>query len=150
MIKEIENGNIFESECKIITNAVNCIGIMGGGIAKQFATRYPQMLDEYKLFCEHNVIALGRPVYHIIQNENKIICNFPTMFYPGSITNEEDIVKGLSQLKKDAASLEYCSIALCALGCGVGRFSYDRLKELVYNIFTDYPNVVELYKPLKN
>lgn len=41
--KEIENGNIFDSECDIITNPVNCIGIMGAGLAKQFAIRFPRV-----------------------------------------------------------------------------------------------------------
>lgn len=155
MIIEIKNGNIFNSECDIITNAVNCIGIMGGGLAKQFADKYPDMEQEYKLCCKQKILSIGNPTYHFtgIKNDQRIICNFPTMLYPGSIAKKEDIKLGLHKLyndiTKNKSSIVYNkSIALCALGCGIGRFSYIELKNLILNIFTDYNNTVEIYKPL--
>lgn len=152
--KEIENGNIFDSKCDIITNPVNCIGIMGAGLAKQFAIRFPRIKEEYRIACRLKDISIGHPSYHAIgeNDDSRIVCNFPTMYYPGSITKKEDIELGLLQLCKDLTfpdSVIYNkSIAFCALGCGIGRFSYNELKKLIFTIFEEYDNLIELYKPI--
>ena len=46
-IKLIKNSNLLDSEAKYLTNAVNCIGVMDGGIAKQFARGIKRTLKEY-------------------------------------------------------------------------------------------------------
>ena len=151
---EIENGNIFESKCDIITNPVNCVGIMGAGLAKQFAERFPRIEEEYKIGCQFKGITIGRPSYHGIgeKDDKRIVCCFPTMYYPGSIAKKEDIELGLHQLYKDVnfpdSVLYKKSIAFCALGCGIGRFSYNELKKMILEIFKDYDNFIELYKPI--
>lgn len=152
MIKIIK-GNLFNSQCDIITNAVNCVGIMGAGIAKAFADKYPKMYDEYKEFCKNKKYKLGMPVIHC--TDNRLICNFPTMFYPGSLANREAIQNGLFYLKglldglNQKDNSKYISIAFCALGCGIGRFSFEDLKNMIENIFQDYEGLIEVYEPIR-
>lgn len=38
---KVKIGNIFESKCLAIVNTVNCVGVMGKGIALKFKKRYP-------------------------------------------------------------------------------------------------------------
>ena len=149
MIK-IVKGNLFKSNCDVFVNAVNCIGVMGAGIAKQFADRYPEMYQEYQQLCKNKKYKLGIP---IIQKDNdQLICNFPTMFYPGSIANKEVILHGLFYLKGLLDGLNKnkekpISIAFCALGCGIGRFSFEDLKNMITDLFCDYKGIVEIYEP---
>ena len=47
------NGNIFNSKCQTIVNTVNCVGVMGKGIAQVYKLRYPRMFAEYKEHCKN-------------------------------------------------------------------------------------------------
>ncbi|SVB39520.1 uncharacterized protein METZ01_LOCUS192374, partial [marine metagenome] len=44
---KIINGNIFTSKCQTIVNTVNCVGVMGAGIALECRLRYPEMHEKY-------------------------------------------------------------------------------------------------------
>jgi len=48
---EFKNGNIFDTTCETIVNTVNCVGVMGKGIALECKKRYPDMYDEYVKRC---------------------------------------------------------------------------------------------------
>ena len=45
-------GNIFDSQCNTLVNTVNCVGVMGKGIALDFKNKYPRMFDEYQALCK--------------------------------------------------------------------------------------------------
>lgn len=51
MIKYVK-GNILESDAEALVNPVNCVGVMGTGLAKQFKAKYPEMFDKYKELCK--------------------------------------------------------------------------------------------------
>ena len=57
---EFVKGDIFESHCFAAVNPVNCVGVMGAGLAKQFKERYPQMFKDYKKRCDYNEMKIGR------------------------------------------------------------------------------------------
>ena len=153
---QIIKGDLFKSKCDIITNAVNCIGVMGGGIAYAFSQKYPNMYEEYKQICANKQLKLGRPILQQSGNEDKrLICNFPTMYYPGSEADIAAISLGLDFLADwleidGIKNKAYKSIALCALGCGVGGLSFDMfLNILEISKFEQYPGTVEVFKPFK-
>ena len=54
-------GNLFESTAQTLVNTVNCVGIMGKGIAQEFKKRYPEMFKDYKGLCDRGAVQLGRP-----------------------------------------------------------------------------------------
>ena len=70
MIKKIK-GNIFNTNCEAIVNPVNCMGIMGKGLALEFKLLYPSMMDKYLKFCENKELEIGK--ISIIKEENKRI-----------------------------------------------------------------------------
>ncbi len=75
MIKVL-NGNMFESRCRTIVNAVNCVGVMGKGIAPELKRRYPEMYSEYRRLCREGLLKPGRPyLYSDIMGTS--IINFP-------------------------------------------------------------------------
>lgn len=73
----IENRDIFESKCQVLVNPINCVGVMGKGLALEFKNRYPKMFDKYKDLCDKYLIDIGR-LWMFNVNDNKQILNFPT------------------------------------------------------------------------
>lgn len=152
-VEVIEGGNLFESECKYLINAVNCQGVMGAGIAKQFADKYPKMYDEYKVLCKAGAYEIGKPRMHQVE-PGKYVINFPTMKYPGLKSKLIDIIKGLQFLKQKLKD-EYqydnkpVSVAICALGCGIGGLNAGDVLAEVEKCFkyTNWCNV-EFYMPV--
>src|SRR5687767_4671556 len=69
--------DIFESDCQAIVNTVNCVGVMGKGLAKQFKERYPAMFCDYRIACQHGRLDPGR-VYGWYDPDAHLIYNFTT------------------------------------------------------------------------
>ena len=69
-------GNIFDSKCSTLVNTVNCVGVMGKGIALDFKKKYPGMFDEYQTLCKEGRVKPGQPYLYRDLAGNSII-NFP-------------------------------------------------------------------------
>ena len=75
MLKKIK-GNIFNTRCQTLVNTVNCIGVMGKGIALECKLRFPDMFKKYKEFCEKELMKPGS--LQLCNNSKPWILNFPT------------------------------------------------------------------------
>ena len=73
----IKNKNIFDSQCQTIVNTVNCVGVMGKGLALEMKKRYPNMFDKYKDYCDKGLIDIGK-LWLYKHSDDKWILNFPT------------------------------------------------------------------------
>ena len=77
---EFRKGNIWDAkDLQALVNTVNCIGVMGKGLALQFKCRYPAMYDEYVRVCEANALEPGE--IHVWENPKpppQYIFNFAT------------------------------------------------------------------------
>ena len=94
MIK-ILTGNIFTTKCSTIVNTVNCVGVMGAGIAYEFRLRYPKMHERYKEICKYNLLKIG--TLWIYRADNKNILNFPTKIDWKKQSKTEYLEKGLQK-----------------------------------------------------
>lgn len=151
MLKET-NGNLFNSTAEAITNAVNCVGVMGKGIALQFKQKFPaDYFNAYKLACQNGELAIGKVQVYELKNANtmpRYIINFPTKRYWRENSRIEDIESGLQSLVEAVERYEIKSIAMPALGCGFGGLDYAEVKPLIEKAFVDLPNVeVLLFMP---
>lgn len=144
------NGDIFNSECKILVNATNSVGIMGGGLALQFKNTYYDMYLEYKKLCELGQHKIGE--LHLWKGPNKWVLNFPTKTTWREPSKIEYIEEGLQQFIKSYKELRIDSIAFPALGCGLGKLSWDIVKPLMehYLMLTDIDVDIEIYEPKIN
>ena len=144
-VKTVE-GNLFESEAQTITNAINCVGVMGGGIAGEFAQRFPAMVAEYGKLCHERKVKMGQP--YLWKNEDgKDVLNFPTMYYPGMKASLPMIDRGLAYLAGNYEGWGIESVAMPALGCGIGRLRFSQVETAVKVHFADLSLPVELYAP---
>ncbi len=113
-----KTGNIFTTNCQTIVNTVNCVGVMGAGIAYEFRLRYEDMFNKYKKYCDDKQIDIG--VLWIYNAENKRILNFPTKYdwkYP---SKKEYLHKGLQKFIETYKQKGITSIAFPLLGAQKG------------------------------
>lgn len=145
MIK-LKIGNIFESQMDVLVNTVNCVGVMGKGIAKTFKSNYPKMFDEYKTLCDKKIITTGK-LYPYVENEKVKVINFPTKQHWRSPSKLEYIISGLDWFVENYKGLGIKSIVFPPLGCGNGGLEWDVVGPLMYQTLKDLPIDIEIYAP---
>lgn len=135
MIKYV-SGDFFEYDADIRINTVNCVGVMGTGVALEFKNRYPEMFKAYVKVCKENGIEPGRPyVWEEIDLFSRcIIINLPTKIHWKNPSEYEYIEKDLLWLKDYLMDKnEDCVVTLPALGCGHGGLDWGIVKkQIVY------------------
>ncbi len=139
-------GDFFESSAATLVNAVNCVGVMGKGIALVFKERYPDMFKEYRLLCQKNMLKCGVPYYYSDSDGNSIL-NFPTKKHWRSPSELSYIAEGLDWFVDNYKKLKITSIAFPALGCGNGGLSWNVVGVLMYSKLKDLPIDIEIYAP---
>ncbi len=139
-------GNIFDSKCTTLVNTVNCVGVMGKGIALEFKNKYPDMFREYKELCNQGKIKPGEPYLYRDLSGASII-NFPTKDHWRSPSKFSYIVDGLEWFRQNYQKLGITSIAFPPLGCGNGGLSWDDVGPKMYHELKDLPIEIEIYAP---
>lgn len=142
----IKIGNIFESTAKTLVNTVNCVGVMGKGIALDFKKKYPEMFAEYAQLCEKKQVKPGVPYYYSDLLGTSII-NFPTKDHWRSPSKLSYIKSGLTWFRDNYQQLGITSIAFPPLGCGNGGLPWSTVGPLMYKMLHDLPIYVEMYAP---
>lgn len=139
-------GNLFDSEAQTLVNAVNCVGVMGKGIALAFRRRYPAMFADYVARCKDGRMRLGEP--YLYRGESlPYILNFPTKNHWRSVAKLEDIVAGLAYLEAHYRVWGITSLAVPALGCGAGQLAWDAVRPVLQEALGRLDIPVDLYAP---
>ena len=115
--------NILESDADLILIPVNCVGVMGAGLAKQFKDQFPRLYPQYRKLCELNVIDVDKEPVVLCYKW----CMFPTKKHWKNPARIEYIESGLRYLSKT----NYKTIAVPKLGCGCGGLNWNDVKKLV-------------------
>lgn len=139
-------GNIFESEAQTLVNTVNCVGIMGKGLALEFKKLFPDMYEDYVARCKAKEVQLGKP-YLYRRLLPPWILNFPTKDHWRSVSRLSDIVAGLEYLEKHYREWEITSLAVPALGCSNGQLEWRVVGPTLYRYLSRFDIPVELYAP---
>lgn len=150
MIKLIK-GNILEADAEAIVNTVNCVGVMGKGIALQFKQAYPENFVAYKHACDNGDVRPGSLfVYPTGSMLNpKYIINFPTKTHWKGKSKIEHIEAGLQALVKEIKRLQIRSVAVPPLGCGNGGLQWSDVYQRIVGALSDLDTVSTLlYAPL--
>lgn len=127
MIKYV-HGNLLESDANVLVNTVNCRGIMGAGIAKQFKQKFPEMFQEYKLACRRDKLQCGGDIWSytfIEMFELKTILCIATKenwMFPSKI---EWVERGLQNFVKWADRCAIKTAAFPKLGCNNGKLNWE-------------------------
>lgn len=131
MIK-IVNTNLFNSTAEAYVNTVNCVGIMGKGIALEFRNRFPLYYKWYRDLCNQQLIKPGEPNIYVHSNDNpRYIISFPTKNHWRNPSKIEWIEKGLDILRELIIENNLKSISIPTLGCGNGGLDWNVVKPLI-------------------
>jgi uncharacterized protein YwgA/O-acetyl-ADP-ribose deacetylase (regulator of RNase III) len=139
-------GNIFDSKSQTLINTVNCVGIMGKGIALGFKERFPDMYKDYVKRCRAGEVQLGRP-YLYRQFMLPWVINFPTKYDWRSVTRLEDIERGMQYLLAHYKEWGVTSLAVPPLGCGEGQLEWRIVGPTMYRYLKRMDIPVEFYAP---
>ena len=148
-------GDIFQDGAFAIVNPVNCEGVMGKGLALEFKKRYPDNYAAYKFACEKNEVhpgtmftVDGSRVVHGSIVSPQIVINFPTKDHWRDNSRIKFIQSGLVDLETVITARDIRSIAIPALGCGLGGLSWTLVKPVIVRWAQRLPHVaVNLYSP---
>lgn len=140
-------GDMFESKAQTLVNTVNCVGIMGKGVALEFKKRFPDMFEDYVRQCAAKQVRLGRP-YLFKRLFPPWILNFPTKGHWRAVSRLKDIVEGLRYLREHYQEWGITSLAVPPLGCGHGQLEWRIVGPTLYKHLNVLDIPVELYAPV--
>lgn len=151
MTIKITQGDLLkQDEVDAIVNTVNCVGVMGKGIALQFKNKWPENFRAYAAACIAKEVRPGRMFVFDsggLVKPNYII-NFPTKDHWRGKSRIEFIHDGLQDLVATVTRLGVRSIAIPPLGCGNGGLDWSDVRPLIESVFARLPDVeVRLFEP---
>jgi O-acetyl-ADP-ribose deacetylase (regulator of RNase III) len=147
---ELKEGDILRADAEALVNTVNCVGVMGRGIALQFKKVFPENFKRYKALCDKKGLQPGKMFVfdlNCLYNPRYVI-NFPTKRHWRGKSRMEDIEAGLEALVKEVRNRDIHSIAIPPLGCGLGGLRWADVRAKIEEAFRDLTDVqVLLYEP---
>ena len=144
MTVTVRPGDLFRSDAQTLVNTVNTVGVMGKGIALEFKKRFPEMYVDYVQRCQANQVRAGEPYLYRRLTPPWII-NFPTKEHWRSVARLSDIVLGLEYLEAHCKEWEVTSLAVPALGCGLGQLEWRVVGPILYRHLSTLEIPVELF-----
>ena len=139
-------GDLLKSEAQTLINTVNCVGIMGKGIALEFKERFPDMFKDYVERCERKEVKPGVPYLFKTLFPPQIV-NFPTKDHWKSVSRVADVERGLQHLLDHFREWGITSLAIPSLGCGNGQLEWHVVGPLIYRYLQQIDIPVEMYAP---
>lgn len=130
---EYKQGDMLAESVEAIVNTVNCVGVMGRGIALQFKNTFPDNFMAYAAACKRNEVQPGRMfIYETGRLTNpRFIVNFPTKRHWKEKSLMVDIETGLTALVEEIKSRNIRSIAIPPLGCGLGGLEWREVRPMI-------------------
>lgn len=145
-----KRGDLLNADAEALVNTVNCVGIMGRGIALQFKKMYPRNFSAYAAACSANELEPGK-MYVFATGEMtnpRFIINFPTKRHWKGNSKLEDIESGLIALRAEVISRNIKSLAIPPLGSGLGGLPWPAVKQRIVDALDDLNGVdVVVYEP---
>lgn len=140
----IKKGDIFATECQTIVNTINCVGVMGAGIAFECRLHYQEMYSRYVELCNEKKISIG--TLWIYKSDDKWILNFPTKNHWKYESKIEYLEKGLQKFLDTYKEKGIKSIAFPLLGASKGGIPEEKSIEVMKKYLERCDNIdIEIY-----
>lgn len=148
-----KRGDLFAEDSEALINTVNCVGVMGKGVALEFKRRWPKNYQAYRTACQRRSLRPGK--MHVFQvadlfspEEPKFIINFPTKDHWRSKSKLSYIEDGLDALAEFLRKKQISSIAMPPLGCGNGGLDWADVRPLIEQKLWDLGDVrIVVFEP---
>lgn len=148
MTTEMAKGSIFDARVEALVNPVNLRGVMGKGLALQFKLAFPAMFEAYRRACAKNELKLGLvQVIRVGDAAPFYVINFPTKDHWRSKSKLKSITDGLEDLRRVTEAKGIGSLAIPALGCGLGGLSWTAVRPAIESAFENTNTRALLFGP---
>lgn len=138
------SGNIFNSDADVLVNTVNCVGVMGKGIALDFRRRYPKMFQAYQRVCQNGGLKPGQILPYT--KENPHIFNFAIKDHWRQPSKIEWIKTCLDKFVKNYRGLGIESAAFPWMGAMNGGIPLEDIKKITQSRLKNLSDIdVEVY-----
>lgn len=143
-------GDILDADADALVNTVNCVGVMGRGIALQFKQAFPDNFRAYAKACDRGEVQPGRMfVVETGALAPRFIVNFPTKRHWRGKSKIQDIESGLEALITEIRNRRIQSIAVPPLGAGLGGLDWRQVRPLIEDALAQVPDVdAVVYEPV--
>lgn len=148
-----KTSNLFETDCQAIVNTVNCVGVMGKGVALEFKKRWPDNYREYKRACDSGELRPGKILVYdrkslLSSPFPRFLINFPTKDHWRSKSKISYIEQGLDSLVLEIKKHKISSIAIPPLGCGNGGLDWNDVRPIIVSKLSQLNDVeISIYGP---
>lgn len=140
---EIIKGNLFASKCQTLVNTVNCVGVMGAGIALEFRLRYPAMYTRYVELCKQKQMEIGK--LWLYKSDRRWVLNFPTKNHWKKPSDAKFLKLGLQKFVDTYKEKGITSIAFPLLGTQNGGIPTDESLAIMQKYLSHCDIPVEIY-----
>jgi O-acetyl-ADP-ribose deacetylase (regulator of RNase III) len=147
---EFRTGDILRADAEALVNTVNCVGIMGRGIALQYKNDFPENFKAYEAACARQEVQPGKMFVFETQKltNPKFIINFPTKRHWRGKSRIEDIESGLKALVEEISTRGIKSIAVPPLGSGLGGLHWAEVRSRIVEALCGLDDVdVIIFEP---
>lgn len=139
-------GNIFNTKAQTVVNTVNCVGVMGKGIALVYKLRYPYMFDMYHNYCKQHLISIGKLWLYKDDETYPWVLNFPTKNHWKYPSKMEYIEAGLKKFVETYKERGISSIAFPLLGTNNGGLDKLEVIDLMVKYLSQCDIPIEIYE----
>lgn len=129
MLTEVQGDLFTVSGLDALAHGVNCIGVMGAGIAKEFKRRYPAMFEEYARLCRRDRLYLGDTFAW--KAREAWIYNLATQPRPGPCATLDAVAKAVENMVDMATAVNVRRIGMCRVGCGLGGLRWPDVRPII-------------------
>lgn len=129
---------VFNVGAQVIVNTVNCVGVMGNGLALECRLRYPAMFEDYVMRCTTGEVQIGKP-YLYWKEPTFGILNFPVKVhwkYPAQLSWVKQSLQGFRRLFEET---QISFIAFPLVGCHLGKLNPDEIQPSMEQFLADLP-----------
>lgn len=139
-------GDLFKSSCSVLGAPVNAVGVMGAGLAKEFARRFTGIEPAYKKACKEGALSLGTPwLYRHPETQQGVLC-IATKDHWSLPSEYLYIEQALEWISRNWEWMGIADLALPALGCGLGTLEWGKVKPLIER-YLGNAMPLEVYEP---
>lgn len=142
-------GDLLQADTEALVNTVNCVGVMGKGIALQFKRHYPETFDAYEKACRRGEVAIGTMFVtetgHL--DGPRYVINFPTKKHWRAPSKLAYIDAGLTDLIRVLRDLNIKSVAVPPLGVGNGGLEWADVEPRLVESLQQVPEVRAIIYP---
>ena len=141
-------GDLFAQPAEALVNPVNCVGVMGRGLALQFRRRHPDAYLAYRRACARRQVRPGRMFAFATDCDRpRWIVHFPTKRHWRDRSAMGDIEAGLRDLAATLVRHRVRSVAVPPIGCGLGGLDWQAVRPLVVACLAHVPSTVIVLEP---